>query len=59
MLTKFKLGDLVLAKLGTVPLVGVVVYKDVKHTRYLVRFSGNQQDYYVETELTPYPNASA
>lgn len=54
MLTQYKIGDLVLAKLGTTPLVGVVVYKDVKRSRYLIRFSGVQQDYYAEDELTPY-----
>ncbi|MFC6261863.1 hypothetical protein [Levilactobacillus fujinensis] len=53
----YKIGDLVLAKLGTTPLVGVVVYKDVKRSRYLIRFSGVQQDYYAEDELTSYvPN---
>ena len=46
MLTQYKIGDLVFAKLGTTPLVGVVVYKDNKHSRYLIRFSGVQQDYY-------------
>lgn len=40
MLTQYKIGDLVWAKLGTAPLVGVVVYKDVKHERYLIRFWG-------------------
>lgn len=56
MLTQYKIGDLVFAKLGTTPLVGVVVYKDNKHSRYLIRFSGVQQDYYSEDELTPYPS---
>ena len=31
-----------------------MVYKDAKHSRYLIRFSGLQQDYYTEDELTPY-----
>ncbi|KRL98209.1 hypothetical protein ACUIJQ_12375 [Levilactobacillus hammesii] len=60
MLTQYKIGDLVWAKLGTAPLVGVVVYKDVKHERYLIRFSGVQQDYYSADALTPYvPNEDA
>ncbi|NLR32046.1 hypothetical protein [Levilactobacillus tujiorum] len=54
MSTQYKIGDLVLAKVGTAPLVGVVVYQDVKRDRYLIRFSGVQQDYYSADELTPY-----
>ena len=39
MLTQYKIGDLVFAKLGTTPLVGVVVYKDNKHSRYSVSYT--------------------
>ncbi|VDG19492.1 hypothetical protein [Lactiplantibacillus mudanjiangensis] len=56
MLTKYKIGDLVFAKLGTLPLVGTVVYLDKKGAQYLVRFSATQQLYYAETDLTPYHN---
>ncbi|BDZ30558.1 hypothetical protein RA086_05260 [Lactiplantibacillus sp. WILCCON 0030] len=54
MLTKYQIGDLVNAKIGKATLVGVIVYKDTKHERYLVRVNGTQQLYYTETELTPY-----
>ena len=50
----YKIGDLVYAKLGTLPLAGTVVAQDPKTGRYLVRFSGVQQDWYPAEELTPY-----
>ena len=51
---KFKIGDMVYANYGTLPLVGAVVHLDAKQQKYLVRFSAVQQMYYSEDELTPY-----
>ena len=50
----YKIGTLVYAKLGALPVVGTIVSRNEKTGKYLVRFSGTQQDYYSETELTPY-----
>ena len=51
---KYQIGDLVYAKLGTLPVVGTVVNINSKIGKYLVRFSAVQQDWYTEEELTPY-----
>ena len=51
---QYKTGDLVYARLGTYPVVGTVVCIDHKRERYLVRFSAVQQDWYLESERTPY-----
>ena len=51
---KYKVGDLVYAKLGTLPLVGTVVDVNSKVGKYLVRFSAIQQNWYEEEALTPY-----
>lgn len=47
-------GDVVCAKLGTLPAVGTVICRDEKTGKYLVRFSAVQQDWYAEAEITPY-----
>ena len=52
-MNEYKIGDLVCAKLVTLPCVGTVVAEDT-NGRYLVRFSAVQQDWYAEGELTPY-----
>ncbi|WP_173425496.1 hypothetical protein [Lactiplantibacillus herbarum] len=54
MLDQYKIGELVYATYGTLPLVGTIVQIDSKHQKYLVRFSGVQQLYYTEDELKPY-----
>ncbi len=51
---RFEIGAQVYAKLGTLPLAGTVVAQDPKTGRYLVRFSGVQQDWYPAEELTPF-----
>lgn len=51
---KYQIGDLVYAKLGTLPVVGTVVDANSKTGKYLVRFSTVQQNWYAEEELTPY-----
>ncbi|WDF82808.1 hypothetical protein PQ472_00780 [Lacticaseibacillus pabuli] len=51
---KFKIGDLVNAKLGNRMMVGTVIYLDKKHAQYLIRFGAAQQLYYKEDQLTPY-----
>ena len=48
---KYKTGDIVYAKLGKFPAAGAIVYFDDKTGKYLVRFSGVQQDWYTEDEL--------
>lgn len=50
---KYRIGDLVSAKLGTLPVVGTVVKADHRMEKYLVRFSAVQQNWYTE-ELVPY-----
>ena len=52
---KYKIGDLVYAKLGTLPCVGTVIAAD-QDGKYLVRFSAVQQDWYAEGEVTAYQN---
>ena len=47
-------GDVVCAKLGTLPVVGTVVCRDEKTGKYLIRFSAVQQGWYPEAELTPF-----
>lgn len=49
-----KIGDLVYAKLGTLPVIGTVVAIDEENDKYLVHFSGIQQGWYKETVLTAY-----
>ncbi len=51
---KYQIGDAVYAKLGTFPVVGTIVAVDTKAEKYLVRFSGVQQNWYTEEELIPY-----
>lgn len=51
---RVKIGDQVLATYGTLPLVGTVVHIDDKRQKILVRFSGNQQDWYSEDALAPF-----
>ena len=51
---KYQIGDLVYAKLGTLPVVGTVVYVNSRTGKYLDRFSAVQQNWYAEKELTPY-----
>lgn len=51
---KYQIGDLVYAKLGTLPVVGTVVDVNSRTGKYLVRFSAVQQNWYAEKELTPY-----
>lgn len=50
----YKIGDLVYARLWTLPVVGTVVDWNAGLGKYLVRFSAVQQDWYGEGELTPY-----
>lgn len=50
----YEIGDQVLAKYGTLPLVGTVVHFDETRQKILVRFSANQQDWYSEDDLTPF-----
>ena len=51
---RYKIGDLVYARLGTLPVVGTVVDWNARLGKYLVRFSGVQQDWYPAEELTPF-----
>lgn len=51
---KYKAGDVVYVKLGTLPVVGTVVCKDSKAEKYLIRFSAVQQDWYFENDIVPY-----
>ncbi len=55
----YKPGDMVYAKLGTLPVVGTVVYKDDKTEKYLIRFSAVQQDWYFENDIVPYKHIFA
>ncbi len=50
----YKTGDLVYAKLGTLPAVGTVVAVDAALGKYLVRFSAVQQNWYEAAKLTPF-----
>ena len=47
----FEIGDQVMAKFGTMPLVGTVVTIDEGSGRVLVRFSAVHQDWYESDEL--------
>ena len=51
---RYKIGDQVLAKYGTLPLVGTVVHFDEIRQKILVRFSAGQQDWYSEDDLAPF-----
>ena len=51
---KYKIGELVYANLGTLPVVGTVVDCNEKLGKYLVRFSAVQQDWYAEEALPPF-----
>ncbi len=51
---KYRIGDLVYAKLGKYPVVGTVVDVNEGMGKYLVRFSAVQQDWYAEEELVAY-----
>lgn len=51
---RYQTGELVYARLGTLPVVGTVVGRDARTGKYLVRFSGVQQDWYAEEALSPY-----
>ena len=53
-MNKFKIGDTVYAKLGTLPVAGTIVCQDAKTGKYLIRFSAMQQDWYSEDEIAPY-----
>lgn len=50
----YKIGDQVLAKYGTLPIVGTVVHFDEIRQKILVRFSAGQQDWYSEDDLAPF-----
>ena len=51
---RYKIGDQVRAKYGTLPLVGTVVHFDEIRQKILVRFSAGQQDWYSEDDLAPF-----
>ena len=51
MMKDFKIGDAVYATYGTMPLAGIIVAFDEKMGKFLVRFSGVQQDWYSAGEL--------
>ena len=53
-MNQYKIGDLVYASLGTLPVVGTVVDFHAGLGKYLVRFSAVQQDWYAEEALPPY-----
>ena len=53
-MNSYQPGDVVYAKLGTLPAVGTVVCRDEKTGKYLIRFSAVQQDWYAEAEIAPY-----
>ena len=50
---QYRIGELVFAKLGTLPAVGTVVAIDSKTGNCLVRFSAVQQDWYGPSDLEP------
>ena len=58
-MNQYKIGDLVYASLGTLPVVGTVVDFHAGLGKYLVRFSAVQQDWYSEEALTPYSPGGA
>ena len=51
MMNQYKIGDLVYASLGTLPVVGTVVDFHTGLEKYLVRFSAVQQDWYDPEDL--------
>ena len=51
---RYKIGDQVYARLGTLMAVGTVVDWNEGLGKYLVRFSAVQQDWYTEDELSPF-----
>ena len=53
-MNSYQPGDVVCAKLGTLPVVGTIICRDEKTGKYLVRFSAVQQDWYEEAEITLY-----
>lgn len=57
-MNKYKTGDLVYARLGTLPAVGTVIDFHAGLGKYLIRFSAVQQDWYAEEALTPYPRGT-
>ena len=52
-------GDVVCAKLGTLPVVGTVIFLDEKTGKYLIHFSAVQQDWYAEEQSPPVPGADS
>ena len=53
-MNRYQPGDVVYAKLGTLPVVGTVICRDEKTGKYLIHFSAVQQDWYAEAEIAPY-----
>ena len=53
-MNRYQPGDVVYAKLGTLPAVGTVICRDDRTGKYLVRFSAVQQGWYEEAEIAPY-----
>ncbi|MDT2813992.1 hypothetical protein [Vagococcus carniphilus] len=51
---KFKTGDIVQLLDPNLPIVGLVMTRDSKKNKYLIKFSAGQQDYYSEEELMLY-----
>ena len=58
-MNQYQIGDLVYARLGTLPVVGTVVDFHAGLGKYLVRFSAVQHDWYPEEALTPYSPGGA
>ncbi|MDA9462081.1 hypothetical protein B835_2009 [Enterococcus mundtii 3F] len=51
-MNKFKIGDGVTVITGPFKgIYGVIVFYDKNKKKYLVRFTGNQQFYYLEDEI--------
>ena len=57
-MNKYRIGDLVYARLGTLPAVGTVIDFHAGLGKYLIRFSAVQQDWYGEEALSPYPRVT-
>lgn len=51
---KFKIGDIVQLLDPNLPIVGLVMTRDSKKNKYLIKFSASQQEYYSEEELMFY-----
>lgn len=50
---KFKIGNSVTVTEGSMKgIFAIVVFLDEKQQKYLIRFSGNQQMYYEENQIT-------